>query len=85
MRLQEMYNHLCNPAKLYLILSILAIIIMMTKKMKMMAVVFKILFSLFFVYVLNFICKKGFKTLAWILVILPYFFLFLAMTNLLVK
>ena len=85
MHLKEMYNHLCNPAKLYLILSIIAIIIMVMKRIQTMVIVMKIVFAGIFVFLLNFLCKKGYKTLAWIIIFLPYIFLFLSFTNILLR
>jgi hypothetical protein len=37
-----------------------------------MAIMGKILFMLFWVFILNYLCMHGLKTLSWLLVLLPY-------------
>jgi hypothetical protein len=85
MHIKEMYRTLCNPAKFYLILSIIAIIIMIFQRVKAMVILFKLLFAGIFVLLLNFLCKKGYTTLAWVVVLLPYVFLFFALSNVLLR
>jgi hypothetical protein len=38
--------------------------------------IFKIVYILFWTYVLNLICKDGHKELAWLLILLPFILLF---------
>ena len=38
-------------------------------------IVLKFIFILFWTWVLNFICKSGYSSIAWILLLLPYFIL----------
>ena len=48
-------------------------------KFSIMTIVTKGFFVLLWTWILNFLCKKGFKTLAWIMVLLPFILLFFAM------
>jgi len=47
--------------------------------------VIKLLYILFWTYVLNLICKDGHKTLSWLLVLLPWILLFVMMGLLLLN
>ena len=42
----------------------------------LMIFVLKILYTLFWTFMLNVLCKGGYKELAWFLVVLPYLLLF---------
>ena len=39
----------------------------------------QIIYSIFWVFLLNFICKKGYKNVSWFLVLLPFIFLFIGL------
>lgn len=60
------------PAKIYLIISTVAIVVGIFNKFSFMAIMGKILFMLFWVFILNYLCMHGLKTLSWLLVLLPY-------------
>jgi hypothetical protein len=47
--------------------------------------VIKLIYILFWTYVLNLICKDGHKTLSWLLVLLPWILLFVIMGLLLLN
>lgn len=89
---------LCLPARVYFIVSIVALIIMLfqnlgnsrvyrlgifTKKVSSTVLIFlmKLIYILFWTYVLNLICKDGHSSLSWFLVLLPFvlFFVLLAL------
>jgi hypothetical protein len=57
---------LCTPAMVYLVLSIVAMIV----GAKMLTIV-HVLLVLLWTFLLNFLCSKGYKTVSWILVLLP--------------
>jgi F0F1-type ATP synthase assembly protein I len=44
-----------------------------------MVVAFKLFFAFIWTFILGWLCKKGFKTLSWFLVLLPYIIMALAM------
>jgi hypothetical protein len=70
------FSDLCTPAALYLVLSAISIVIIILTRFRFVSVLIKILFVLAWTWVLNFLCKKGFTTISWILVILPYLIMF---------
>ncbi len=65
-------KYLCSPALLYLIISIIAIIMMISQKMKAMTIVVKALFIVIWTWFLNFLCTKGHEGISWFLVIMPF-------------
>ena len=67
-----MFKNLCTPAHLYLVLSIIAIIIGFFNKFSAMAIIVKMFWVALWTYLLNFLCKKGLSTVAWIFVVLPF-------------
>ena len=67
-----MFKDLCTPAHLYLVLSIIAIIIGIFHKFSAMALLVKMFWVALWTYLLNFLCKKGLSTVAWIFVVLPF-------------
>jgi len=64
-------SSLCSPALLYLIISILAIIMMIVRRMQAMTIVTKALFVVIWTWFLNFLCSKNYTDISWFLVILP--------------
>jgi hypothetical protein len=71
-----MFKDLCTPAHLYLVLSIIAIIIGIFHKFSAMALLVKMFWVALWTYLLNFLCKKGLSTVAWIFVVLPFIAMF---------
>ena len=74
-----MLSSLCTPAVIYLVLAVISLIVGLMYKFSIMTIVTKGFFVLLWTWILNFLCKKGFKTLAWIMVLLPFILLFFAM------
>ena len=63
---------LCNPAMLYLILSIITILMGISAQVQVSVFVVKIIWMVVWVYILNLLCSKGYTTVSWILVLLPF-------------
>jgi hypothetical protein len=82
MKLKQMFTSLCDPAKLYLIITIIAIVFALMGGVKVVAVVTKLIFALIWVFILNWICKEGYTGISWFLVLLPYILVILAMFKL---
>lgn len=72
MKLTKTFKELCTPAALYFVISAIAIIIALFNGMKLMAVGIKAIFVIIYTFFLNFLCQKGFKSVSWFLVLLPY-------------
>ena len=73
------FEKLCSPAKLYFVVAIITMIIGLFSGFHMMAIVGKLVFALLFTFLLNWLCSKGYKSLSWFLVLLPYVLLLLGM------
>jgi hypothetical protein len=67
---------LCLPAMVYLVLAVISLSIMLFARIGMSALLMKILFVGFYTWFLNLLCKKGYETISWILVVLPYLVMF---------
>ena len=73
------FRQLCTPAKVYFAIAVIASIIALVNRFPMMLVIWRLMFAFVWTIVLGYICKKGYKTLAWALVALPYVVLLLEM------
>ena len=73
-----MFSKLCTPAKIYFGIAVIAAIIALTRGMTFGAVLIKLVFALFWTYVLGWLCKKGYSSISWFLVLLPYVIILLA-------
>jgi len=65
------FASLCMPAKVYLVLSAISLVIGLVSQFHIIAILTKLFFILLWTWVLNWLCSKGLKTLSWILVLLP--------------
>lgn len=72
MELSKELSKLCTPALIYFVLSVIGIGIALFNRFRFVTILVKVLFVLLWTWVLNFLCKKGFTVLSWILVVLPF-------------
>ena len=78
--IQKRYDSLCLPSKIYTTLAFVGLLfslLMMFKLsaftlMSFLGVFLRIVFYLFWTWVLDSLCKKGYTTASWILLALPY-------------
>jgi hypothetical protein len=73
------FEKLCTPAKLYFALAILSILLGLFGGFHFMAILMKLIFAVIYTFILGWLCKKGWKGLAWFLVLLPYVLILLMM------
>jgi len=73
------FKELCTPAKIYLVLAIIASIMALYHHVGVVAVLIKLIFAFIWTYILSWLCKKGLSKLAWFLVLLPYVLILLAL------
>jgi len=66
----------CTPAKLYAILAIFSIVGTIFSGIPMFQILGSIIGSAIWVWLLNFLCSKGFTWLSWFLVMFPFIILF---------
>jgi len=93
-------RNLCSPAQFYLFISIVAILIMWVQNYYNVDVyclgnytcsantslifVIKVLYVLFWTWILNLVCDSGATYLAWFLVLFPYLLLFVLVLSLMI-
>jgi hypothetical protein len=63
---------MCLPAKVYFVLSMLAVVFSGIMSFKVSTIVFSVVVLIFWTFLLNWICILGFKGISWTLVILPF-------------
>lgn len=86
-------KRLCTPALVYLVISSIAILIMFFQNFGnrnvyclgsyncdanvSMVFIIKILYVLFWTFILNILCRQGYKSFAWFLVLFPFILFFI--------
>lgn len=75
------FSKLCTPAKIYFAIAVIATIIALFNGASLMMAFWKLVFAFIWTFVLGWLCQKGFTTLSWFLVLLPYIIILLAMFN----
>ena len=73
------FKKLCEPAKIYLVVTVIFIVLSVFNGISALTLLVKAAFALIWTLVLNWLCSKGFSGLAWIIVLMPFIFFFLAM------
>ena len=73
----EMFSNLCHPAKYYLEYTIIFIFVAFFNKLPIFLIILDVLFSIFWVYLLNYLCEKGKVDLARGLVWFPLIIIFI--------
>jgi F0F1-type ATP synthase assembly protein I len=66
------FNKLCTPAKIYFGISVLSCIIMLFDRINIVAIFSKLIFAFLWAFVLGWLCSKGYKSISWFLVLLPF-------------
>ena len=72
------FSKFCTPAKIYFAIAVLASIFMLFNGVSFMTVFIRLIFAFIWTFVLGWLCKKGFTSISWFLVLLPYIILLLA-------
>jgi len=81
MNIKSLFKSLCLPSKVYLVLSILAILLTILSPavfggVSVIGHIIHVVYVLFWTWVLNLICKAGYKWISWVLVLAPFVFAF---------
>ena len=66
------FSKYCTPAQLYLILGAIGILSTFIKNYSIETLLTEALFLVIWAWVLNWLCSKGFKSISWVLVLLPF-------------
>jgi len=72
MKLGKTLSELCTPAFIYLAISLFTILVALFNGTKIIMVLGKTAFVVFWTFILNLLCKNGYKSFSWFLVLLPY-------------
>lgn len=73
------FSKMCEPAKLYLVVSMIFLVMAIFNRISALTLVIKGIFVLIWSMILNWLCSKGFSGLAWIIVLLPFLAIFMTM------
>ena len=73
------FKKLCSPAKIYLVVSLFACVMALMHDAPFMMVGIKVVFALIWTCILSWLCKKGFASISWVLILLPFIVIFLGM------
>ena len=68
----QSFNSLCTPAQIYFAMTILATVLAIFNRVPIFAILIKLLFAFGWTYVLNWLCRTGYKNVSWFLVVFPY-------------
>lgn len=77
--MQKEFSKLCTPAKIYFAIAVIATIIALFNGVGLMMALMKMVFAFVWTFILGFLCDKGYSTISWFLVLLPYIVIALAM------
>jgi len=76
--MEKAFSKLCTPAKIYFGIAIFTSIFALFRGISFGAVLMKLVFAFFWTYILGWLCSKGYSSISWFLVMLPYVVLILA-------
>ena len=71
------FDDLCSPAKLYFVLSVIACVAALINGLKFGQVMINLIIAFAWTAVLSWICGKGFTSVSWFLVLVPYIIMLL--------
>jgi hypothetical protein len=75
------FSKLCTPARIYFSIAVIAAVVSLFYGATLMTEFMKLLFAFIWTFLLSFLCDKGFVSVSWFLVLLPYVLMLLAMLN----
>ena len=70
--MSDQFSRMCTPAKVYFAILLVNVLFMLFHRVKLGFVFSKILFGGIWTYFLTWLCKKGYKSVSWFLVLLPF-------------
>jgi hypothetical protein len=77
--MNEAFRKICTPAKVYFAIAVIAAIFALFNGTGIMSIAVKLIFAFIWTFILEWLCKKGYKSVSWFLVLLPYIIIALAM------
>jgi len=88
MELKKFIKSLCTPAYIYFIIAMLGLLMTILKNLmrknrdhffsirSLIIYILKFVFILFVSWILNSLCKSGYSSISWIILLLPFIILF---------
>jgi hypothetical protein len=73
------FSKLCTPAKIYFAIAVIASVVALFNRVGIMSVAIKLIFAFIWTFILSWLCSKGYTSISWLLVLLPYIIILLAM------
>jgi hypothetical protein len=70
------FSKLCTPAMIYFVVAVITLVIGVFTNFHILSLLIKGLFILVWTWFLNYLCKKGYSVISWILVLLPFLMMF---------
>ena len=77
MKTTDYLQKMCLPAKIYLAILIISIILAVYQGLGLSIILFKTVFGFIWMWILNWICSKGYTNLSWVILLIPYVMMFL--------
>jgi hypothetical protein len=77
-KMNKEFSKLCTPAKIYFAIAVIACLISLMNGLGIVAVLMKIIFAFVWTFILAWLCSKGYQSVSWFLVLLPYIIMLLA-------
>ena len=71
---QFQFKKYCTPAQLYLVLAAIGLILGFFQNFRVMTLIVHSAFVILFGFLLNMLCKKGYTSISWVIVALPFVF-----------
>ncbi len=75
------FAKLCTPAKIYFAIAVIATLFALISGASIMYAFVQMFFAFIWTFVLGWLCDKGYTSISWFLVLLPYILMALAMFN----
>ena len=66
------FSKLCTPAKIYFGIAVISSIIALFSGISVILTFMNIVFAFIWTFVLGWLCDKGYASISWLLVLLPY-------------
>lgn len=70
--MEKEFSKLCTPAKIYFTLAVLSIIISLFSGLHFSLLITNLIVTFIWTYLLAFLCRKGYKSISWFLVLAPF-------------
>lgn len=80
--MDKRFSNLCTPAKIYFAIAVISTIVALFNGVPIIAAFIKLVFASIWTFVLSWLCSKGYKSVSWFLVLLPFVMIALAMFGL---